>query len=281
MQKPIKGYGKTITINNAHISYDDVGKGEIPIIFLHGFPFDRSMWKGQVNYLKLAYRLISVDLRGFGQSSLGKEDINIDLFSDDLIKLMDALKIEKAILCGLSMGGYIALNVINRFPGRFVGLILCDTNCIADNKKMREHRYKTIYQIEAHGKADFAEEFIENAFRRDSFVLKKEIVKKIEATILANTAKVITEGLKALTNRTETCSTLSSISVPTLIICGRNDKLTPVEQSEFLNRHIPRSKLRIIERAGHLSNLEQSDVFNEHLLHFLQVNAAKFKAKKS
>jgi 3-oxoadipate enol-lactonase len=221
--------------------------------------------------------LITVDLRGFGHSSTGNEELSIDLFSDDIIKLMDALKIEKAILCGISMGGYIALNVINRFPERFVGLVLCDTNCIADTKNLREHRYKTIYQIEAHGKSDFAEEFIENAFRRDSFVLKKEVVKKIEASILANTAKVITEGLKALTNRSETCSTLSSITVPTLIICGRNDKLTPVQQSEFLNRHIKRSKLKIIERAAHLPNLEQPDAFNEHLLHFLQTNSAKFK----
>lgn len=276
MERSTKGYGKTVKVNNVILSYDDVGEGEVPILFLHGFPFDRTMWKGQINFLKLAYRLISVDLRGFGQSSLGKDEINIDLFSDDLIKLMDALHIDKVILCGLSMGGYVALNVISRYPERFAGLILCDTNCIADTKKMREHRYKTIYQIEAHGKTDFAEEFIENAFRRDSFVLKKEVVKKIEATILSNTSKVITEGLKALTNRSETCSALSSINVPTLIICGRNDKLTPVEQSEFLNRHIKRSKLKIIERAGHLSNLEQPDVFNEHLLHFLQSNSAKF-----
>lgn len=262
------------------MSYDDVGEGKVPIIFLHGFPFDKSMWKNQVNYLKLAYRLISVDLRSFGKSSAGHKKLNIDLFSDDVIQLMDVLEIDKAILCGLSMGGYIALNTISRYPERFAGLILCDTNCIADSKKMKEHRYKTIYQIEAEGINDFAEEFIENAFRRDSFVLKREVVKKIEATILSNTKQVITEGLKALSKREETCSALSSIKVPTLIICGRNDKITPVQQSEFLHRHIKNSELKIIERAAHLSNLEQPDVFNEHLLDFLMSHSEEFDKKK-
>ena len=277
MERSTKGFSKTIKVNNINMSYDDVGEGKVPVIFLHGFPFDKSMWKGQINYLKLAYRLISVDLRSFGKSSAGHKKLNIDLFSDDLIQLMDTLKIDKAILCGLSMGGYVALNVISRFPERFAGLILCDTNCIADTKKMREHRFKTIYQIEAEGVSDFAEEFIENAFRRDTFVLKREVVKKIEATILSNTAQVITEGLKVLTKRKETCSELSAIKVPTLIICGRNDKITPVQQSEFLHRHIKNSKLKIIEKAAHLSNLEQPEVFNEHLLNFLKSNSAKFK----
>src|SRR5688572_6563533 len=135
--------------NNTQFSYDDIGEGSVPIIFIHGFPFDKSMWQLQMEHFKTTHRVIAYDIRGFGKSFDDTNDLSITLFADDLIQLMDSLQIDKAIVCGLSMGGFIALNAINRFPGRFAGLILCDTQCIADPEDVKAGRYTTISQIRA------------------------------------------------------------------------------------------------------------------------------------
>src|SRR5436190_14766841 len=112
----ITGKDISITINGITISYDDLGVGQVPIIFIHGFPFDKSSWQPQVEHLKSSHRVIAYDIRGFGKSTSDTETASITLFADDLIEFMDALEINKAILCGLSMGGYIVLNAVRRYP---------------------------------------------------------------------------------------------------------------------------------------------------------------------
>lgn len=258
-----------IEINNINISYTDVGEGAVPIIFLHGYPFDKSMWNGQISFLKSSKRLIAIDIRGFGKSKDENSVLSIDLFSQDLMAFMDKLKIKKAIICGLSMGGYIALNVMHKFPDRFEALILCDTQCIADTLEVKENRYKTIEQINLEGTNGFNEKFIKSVLHPESFTNKMEVVEKLRNVVFANSKEIIIAGLRALATRSETCSTLVDISVPTLIMCGREDKLTPLIQSEFIHNHINGSIMHIIDHAGHVSNLEQPDVFNKHLLDFL------------
>jgi len=255
--------------NNLTISYYDVGEGTIPIIFLHGFPFDKSMWKGQLDSLKSSNRLIACDIRGFGKSTDEKTPLSIDLFSEDLMAFMDKLNIKKAIICGLSMGGYISLNAVKRFPERFEALILCDTQCIADTAEVIENRYKAIEQINLDGVTEFNEKFIKNVFHPDSLMHKIELVENLKNIVFANSKDIIIAGLTALANRSETCSTLDAIRIPTLIICGREDKVTPLAQSEFMQEHIEGSNLVIIDNAGHVSNLEQPEEFNKHLHEFL------------
>ncbi len=269
MKTETKGYNLSIPINNFALSYDDVGEGSMPIIFLHGFPFDKTMWKGQIDFLKSSYRLIAVDIRGFGRSKDEESHLSIDMFGEDLIAFMDKLGVDKAIICGLSMGGFIALNVLKRFPNRFDALILCDTQCIADTAEGKEKRYTIIEEIKANGASDFNEGFIKNVFHKDSLSNKKEVVEELRSVVFANSNDIITMGLTALAERSETCSTLNEISLPTLIICGREDAVTPLAQSEFMNANIKGSLLRIIDNAGHVSNLEQTQEFNQHLLSFL------------
>jgi 3-oxoadipate enol-lactonase len=122
-----------VDINGITICYDDFGKGLLPIIFIHGFPFDKSSWQPQLDFLRQTHRVIAYDIRGFGNSTSGKEKESIRLFADDLIQFMDALEIDKAIVCGLSMGGYILLNAAFRYPERFEAIVLSDTQCIADS----------------------------------------------------------------------------------------------------------------------------------------------------
>lgn len=270
MTKPEnKGYDLTVPVNNFTLSYDDVGEGEIPIIFLHGYPFSKNMWQAQIEFLKPDYRLIACDIRGFGKSTDEKSALSVDLFGDDLVLFMDRLHIDKAIICGLSMGGFIALNAIEQFPARFKALILCDTQCIADTTEVKEKRHSIIKEIEVKGPAEFSEGFLKSVFHKDSLTNKPEVVEQLRSVVFANTPHIITEGLVALAGRAETCSGLGEINAPTLIICGRADEVTPLAQSESMHKDIRGSQLCIIENAGHVSNLEQPTEFNRHLATFL------------
>lgn len=269
MKTKTKGYNLSIPIKDIQMVYNDVGSSRITVIFLHGFPFDKSMWDGQLEYLKSSFRVIACDMRGFGQSTDETSHLSMDLFADDLIQFMDELNLEKATICGLSMGGYIALNAIKKFPERFSGLILCDTQCIADPPEAKERRLKAIKDIESNGVFDFNDGFIKKVFYKDSLKNKKELVEDIRNVIFSNSEHIMKQGLLALAERSETCSILNEINVPTLILCGREDEVTPLVQSEMMQASIKNSKLQVIDKAGHMSNLEQPDAFNRHLLDFL------------
>lgn len=263
------GLNLMLNINNLNLSYDDVGEGNIPIIFLHGFPFDKSMWAKQLDFFATTNRVIAIDIRGFGKSTDETTPLSIDLFSDDLMVFMNQMKISKAIICGLSMGGFIALNAQARFPDRFEAIILCDTQCIADTIEIKSNRYKTIDEIALNGTLNFNEAFIKKVFCKNSFTNKQEIVTQLRSVVMANPEQIVINGLKALAERSETCSTLSEINIPTLIICGREDEVTPLEQSEILHTSIKASALHIIDDAGHVSNIEQPEEFNNEISKFL------------
>ncbi|MDZ4666751.1 MAG: alpha/beta hydrolase [bacterium] len=256
-------------VNNFTISYNDAGEGSMPILFLHGYPFDKSMWRGQMDSLKSSYRVIACDIRGFGKSTDEKSPLSIDLFAEDLVLFMDKLKIEKVILCGLSMGGFISLNAMMRFPDRFKSLILCDTQCIADTAEVKENRYTTIEQINLEGADLFNEKFVKSVFHPDSLKNTPELVESLRSIVFANSKGIINAGLTALAERSETCTSLNAIGIPTLIICGRADEVTPLAQSQFMHEHIDGSILKIIENAGHVSNLEQPEEFNSSIHDFL------------
>lgn len=269
MNTQTRGNDLTLRVNDFDLSYDDIGEGKVPIIFLHGFPFDKSMWKSQLDALKASNRVIACDIRGFGQSSDEDTMLSIDLFAEDLIDFMNELRIEKAIICGLSMGGYITLNAARRFPDRFEALILCDTQCNADNDDVKAKRQSAIEGIEANGPAEFNEKFLLSVFHKDSIAKKESLVKDLRKVVNANTPNIIINGLNAISQRSETCSVLDKIEVPTLIICGRDDQVTPLTQSEAMHSQIEDSVLRIIENAGHVSNLEQTEDFNTQVIDFL------------
>jgi pimeloyl-ACP methyl ester carboxylesterase len=270
MQTEAKGYNQAIRVNNFNLSYDDVGEGNVPIIFLHGFPFDKTMWHLQLDSLQSIYRLISLDIRGFGKSTDEQTTLSIDLFTDDLIKFMDNLSIDKAVICGLSMGGYIALNAVRRFPGRFEALILCDTQCIADTPEVKQKRYDAIEDIKANGVNGFNEGFIKKVFSKDALKNKKKLVAQVKTVFLSNSAQTISRGLVAIAERAESSSGLSKIGIPTLIIVGSEDEVTPLAQAEYMHGKIKGSILKVVEHAGHVSNLEQQIVFNKLLADFLR-----------
>ncbi|SEG37380.1 alpha/beta fold hydrolase [Algoriphagus boritolerans] len=269
METANKGYNLSIPVNNFNLSYDDLGKGDIPIIFLHGFPFDKQMWKSQLEFLSDTYRVIACDVRGFGKSSDEETNLSIDLFGSDLIYFMDTLGFQRAVVCGLSMGGYIALNAQARFPERFEAMILADTRCIYDSNEVKDKRMEVIKKIEAEGPNEFNEAFVKSVFHKDSLAEKKALVQELKDVVFGNSERIITEGLRALSGRSETCSSLANVEIPTLIICGKEDTVTPLDQSKTMHEAIEGSMLHIIEKAGHVSNLEQLEAFNSILKEFL------------
>lgn len=256
-----------IILNSIRINYDDVGNnGDPVIIFIHGFPFNKSMWNQQVEALKDNYRVIAYDVRGHGNSDAGKGDFSIDLFANDLIRLMDALKIDKAMLCGLSMGGYIALNAIEKYPDRFDALILSDTTCIADTPEIKEKRMKTIDSIRKDGVEKFADESIKNLFATESFNSKKKEIAEVREMIVNTDEESIIKTLRAFYERKETCSKLPDIKVPVLIIVGSEDKITPPAAAQMMHEKIEDSVFKIIDNAGHLSNIENPSEFNKQIV---------------
>jgi 3-oxoadipate enol-lactonase len=256
-------------INGANICYDDFGEGETPIIFIHGFPFDKSSWQTQLDFLRKTNRVIAYDIRGFGNSTGGQDKISIQLFANDLIKFMDTLAIKTAIVCGLSMGGYILLNAVHQYPERFKAIILSDTQCLADSAEAKDKRMQTIAKIETDGLQNFADGFIKNIFCKESIENKKGLVASIKNIMLNTPPQTITDTLMALAQRAETCSALKQITVPALLLCGSEDKITPPEQAEFMHSNISDSTFYIINNAGHMANMEQPDVFNKHVVEFI------------
>ncbi len=260
---------KTISLNTIDISYTDSGQGNNPLILIHGFPFDKTMWQQQIDFLQSSTRVISYDIRGFGKSTTDGTPFSIELFTYDLINFMNALEISKATICGLSMGGYICLHAMKQFPEHFDGMILCDTQCIADSAETKKKRFKSIEQIEKNGTVDFTEAFLKSVFYENSFITKKNTVENARKMILSTAPESLIGGLRALAERAETCSSLEAISVPVLIICGHEDQIIPINKCEYMYLHIKNASTKVIESAGHVSNLEQPDVFNNYVFDFL------------
>ncbi|HEY9220712.1 MAG TPA: alpha/beta fold hydrolase [Lutibacter sp.] len=265
-----KGNNIKLSVNNCNVSYNDEGPDGAPIIiFIHGFPLNKSMWDKQVKALKDDYRVIAYDIRGHGNSEVGEIDFSIDLFVQDLLDFMDALKIEKTVLCGLSMGGYIALNAIENYSDRFTALILSDTNCTADSPEAKEKRMNTIISIKEKGVVKLADDLLPNLFAPESFKSNSEEIAAVKEMIVKTAKSSLNKSLHALANRKETCSKLAKIKVPVLILVGEEDKITPPESAIAMQEKIKDSSLQLIPHAGHLSNMENENEFNSQLLKFL------------
>ncbi len=265
------GNNISLTVNNLNLSYSDHGPDDTPvIIFIHGFPFNKSMWSIQVDALNDNYRVIAYDIRGHGQSAEGNEDFTIDSFVNDLISLLDALKIDKAVLCGLSLGGYIALNAVEKHPERFEALVLSDTQCVSDTPEAKEKRIMAIESIRENGVEKFADEMIKKLFAPDSFSTKKKEIAAVKEMIMNTSEHSLCNTLNALAERKETCSHLHKINMPVLIMVGKEDKITPPAAARLLHDNIQNSYLTILEHAGHLTNMENPEEFNIHLKIFLR-----------
>ena len=269
-----------IKVNNISVSYIDEGPiHDQTIILIHGFPLNKSMWDKQIEEFLHNYRVIAYDIRGHGNSDAGDVDFSIDLFVKDLLGLMDKLKVDKAIVCGFSMGGYIALNAIENHPERFNALVLCDTNCSADTAEGKEKRVKTIESIKEFGLELYAEESIKKLFAPVSFLIQLKEISLVRDMIMKTSNQSLFKTLHALANRKATCSKLHEIKVPVHIMVGKEDEITPPDVALSMHEKIKGSTIHIIDHAGHLSNLEKPKEFNNQFIEFLMNNSLIGKVK--
>jgi len=265
-------FGKNINLflNNLMVCYTDDGPDEAPvIIFIHGFPLNKSMWDKQITALKQQYRVIAYDVRGHGESESGDTStFSIENFAHDLVYFMDALKIDRASLCGLSMGGYIALNAVENYPHRFESLVLCDTSCFPDTPETIEKRMKTVESIENNGLVRYADTSVKILFAPQSLTTKEVEITAVKEMILTTSIQSLSKTLLALCVRKETCTLLPLIQVPVLVLVGEEDQITPPTTAKYMHENIKDSTLHVIKHAGHLSNLENSADFNKQLKTF-------------
>jgi len=242
------------------------------IIFIHGFPFDKSMWDEQATLISKDHFVITYDVRGHGGSDVGSGQYLVEFFVDDLISLLEHTDTQKAVVCGLSMGGYVALRAIDRAKDRFSGLILCDTKATADTNAAKLNRAVQIATILAGKKSQFADGQLKALFAPESFEKRIDAVKKIDSIINSTQNAGLVGVLIALAARMDMTDSLEKISVPTLIIVGEKDRVTTSADAEFMHDRIRNSKLITILGAGHISNMENPQEFNSALTGFLAGN---------
>ena len=239
------------------------------IIFLHGFPFDQNMWDAQVEFLKNDFLCVTYDIRGLGKSDSSDGHFTMEMFADDCLTIIAELELDKPVLCGLSMGGYLGFRVLERAQEIFLAAILCDTRAESDSDAAKLKRANGVRQINAEGVEKFVEGFVPNCF---SEKFKTENVAEYNV-YLERSKKSNPLGLKgcllAMQGRTSTTSYLSQIKIPTLLLCGIEDNLTPPAEMKEVADKIPNSKYLVVPEAGHMTPIENPEVVNKAMKDFL------------
>ncbi len=236
-------------INPVDLFYKEYGQGT-PVIFLHGFPFDHSIWEPLVPLLSKDARMILPDLRGFGRSPVTEDIYSMRLLAEDVLHLMDHLKIEKAVLVGHSMGGYVSLAFAHAYPGRLLGLGLVATQAAADGPERRQSRYKTAEAVAHKGARVVASSMV------STLTPQKELLQPINELIMSAHPTGIVGALKGMAERHDLTGELANISVPAVVIAGSSDQLVPKERVETLAQMLPKGWLVTIPNAGHMLMME-------------------------
>ena len=257
----------TICDDGHEIAYDDRGQG-LEVIFLHGFPHDRTLWAQQLDGLGGQARCIAPDLRGFGGS--GRDGpFSMDCYADDVICLMDHLEISNAVVAGVSMGGYVALALWRRHRSRIRALILSDTRSGSDDEAGREHRRQQIHLANEVGPRAVAAQVMENMVGRTTRDRSPEVVVELERLLDRAPLEGVVGALQAMIARPDSTPDLATIDVPTLVIAGAEDVLISTREARALHDGIPGSTLEILEHAGHVPNVERPAAFNHVVSEFL------------
>ncbi|MCL5031193.1 MAG: alpha/beta hydrolase [Bacteroidetes bacterium] len=242
-----------------------------PIVFIHGFPYDHNMWDKQISFLQNSYFCISYDIRGLGNSPAGDGQFTMESFVDDLEEIIDELKLDKPVLCGLSMGGYIVLRAVERIEGQLGGLILCDTKSEADTNEVKLKRAAGIKKINDEGVQKFVEDFVPTCFTEESIRSLTEYKETLARSLKSDPIGV--KGcLLAMQGRTDTTSYLSKIKIPALVLCGEEDKLSPPSSMKSMSEKINSAEFVVIPDAAHMTQIENPEAVNKAFLSFLKRN---------
>ncbi len=248
------------TINGITLAYSDTGTG-LPIVFLHAFPLNRTMWTEQETALSSQFRVITIDLRGHGESDAPLWHYSLDQAADDVRALLDHLSIRQALFVGLSMGGYILLAFYRKYADRVKGMVLADTKAQADTPEGKAGRFQMAQIAYKQGPSAIADIMIPKLLGPATIQTRPEIVQRVRAMIEGNQMSGIVGDLMAMAERPDSVPFLKQITCPTQIIVGELDQATPPADAKLMAEQIPNAKLAIIPNAAHLANLEQPEAF--------------------
>lgn len=254
-------------INGVEYYFEDLGDG-IPLLCLSAFPYDSFMWRGMGALADIA-RLIIPDYRGIGRSGVTEGPTTMTKLADDMIALLDYLGIDQAVTVGDSMGGYVQFAMYARYPERVRALILNSTRPEADSHETLLRRQRTVEGLETQGMSVLRErvhELLSPYIRRETAWLVEEIQRRVAE----GNAKGFAQLTLGMGLRHDHRDLLPNITVPTLVICGEDDLLTPPDAMKRMAAQIPNATFALVPHAGHLAPLEQPEAFNALVREFLR-----------
>ena len=268
LEHPTTGSMRRITVNGVTLAVEVGGDGP-SILFIHGYPFDHSIWEHQVHHLT-GWNRIAPDLRGMGQSDAPDLGYSMATYAEDLLALLDALGLGEVVLCGLSMGGYVAFEILRRAPNRVRGLVLVSTRAEADSVEGRKGRDTSSAAAREGGAIAIAEAMLPRVFARGTAERMPALVDRVRNLMSDTPVAGILGALAAMRDRPDSTSALPRLAgVPTLVIVGDDDQIIPSETGLAMANAIPGARLAVVSDAGHLVSLEQPDETTALLRTFL------------
>jgi pimeloyl-ACP methyl ester carboxylesterase len=259
---------------NRTIAYYDSAPGNTSAkvaVLLHAFPLAASMWEPQFKAVPAGWRLIAPDLRGFGGSTLDHEpdSPSMDDYARDVAVLLSELGVTSAVMAGCSMGGYAVFAVLRNAPRLVRGLVLVDTRAGADNLEGRANRRSMLAKVDREGASGVAQEMTGKLIGHTTAEERPDIESSVRRLIKQQEAAALRGAILRMMDRPDSFPTLKTVTVPTLIVVGQEDTITPVAEAQKLAEAVPNAELVIVPRAGHLANLEQPQAFNAAFSNFL------------
>lgn len=260
------------TLDGTGLRYDDLGPVDgVAVVLIHGHPFNRTLWAPQAEALAAAgYRVLTPDLRGYGDSDVTPGVVPLSRFADDTAGLLDELGIDAAVIGGVSMGGQIAMEFHQRHPKRTSALVLCDTSAPAETPEGKTRRNRLAVRLLAEGMGGYADEVIDKMLARYNVAALPEVAAHVLGMMQVTDPRGAAAALRGRAERPDYRDGLAAARVPTLVVVGADDVYTPVSDAEEIVKLVPDSVLRVIDGAGHLPGVEQPELFNAVLLDFLR-----------
>lgn len=241
------------------------------ILFIHGHPFDRSMWRPQVDHFTAnGWRVLAPDLRGYGASPVTEGIVTLPEFAADLVALLDREGVDSAVVCGLSMGGQIAMELVHAYPHRVTGLVLADTSPAAETADGRANRRRIADAVTANGMAEYARDLLPGMLAASTIARRPDLARYVLDMMTAAPALGAAAALRGRAERRDYGATLLTLEIPTLVVVGREDTFTPVDEAETTAKMLRNGELVVLDGAGHMPNLETTGAFNAALDHWLR-----------
>ncbi|MER6942711.1 alpha/beta fold hydrolase [Nonomuraea sp. NPDC000554] len=241
----------------------------LPVVLLHAFPLSSAMWLAQREGLARTCRVITPDLRGFGGTRLGDDEPSVEVMADDVARLLDAEGIDRAVVGGLSMGGYVTMAFCRRHPDRVLGVILADTKASADADAARANRERIAAAVLSGGSEVLVTEVLPALIGPTTKARRAMVFGRVKGLVQSAPPGAVAWAQRAMAARPESFDTLAGLKVPLLVLVGEEDELATVADAEAMARAVPDGRLEIIPKAGHLSAVEQPEAFNAAVTEFL------------